>query len=77
MGSIIRVAWSRWRLISEIYGDYFARFFTFIFYFTIIVPFALITRFLVDPLKMGKAHHTQWLQRKPVGTSLEEARSQS
>jgi hypothetical protein len=74
--SIIRVAWQRWQIIGKINGDYIARFVTNLFYFTILVPFAIITKFLVDPLELRKAATSHWKEKKPVGTTLDEVRSQ-
>ncbi len=77
MGAILRHAWERWRLIGEINGDYLARFVAFAFYFSILVPFALIARLLIDPLELRKSARPHWLERKPVGVALDEAQSQS
>jgi hypothetical protein len=74
---LLQHAWARLLIISESYGDYAARFTSFVFYFTILVPFALITRFAVDPMHLKKSNKAHWLDRKAVGASLEEARSQS
>lgn len=77
MRSIIRLAWERFKVIGEINGDYIARFVTLIFYFTILMPFALIARFIVDPLELRKSGKAVWKARKAVGVTLEDARSQS
>jgi hypothetical protein len=81
VGSIIQHAWKRWRIVGNINGDYIARFVAFAFYYTLMVPFALITRIFVDPLGTRKSaapgYTPTWRARKPVGSTLEEARGQS
>lgn len=76
MGKLIRIAWDRFQIIGQANGDYVARVITLLFYFTLLVPFALITRLFIDPLKIRHAN-VDWRARKPVGSSIEEARSQS
>ncbi|HLY24715.1 MAG TPA: hypothetical protein VKQ72_00155 [Aggregatilineales bacterium] len=75
MAQIFRTAWDRWQIIARINGDYIARLVVNLFYFTIMVPFALGVKFLTDPLALhGK--RTAWLERKAVGSKLTDARSQ-
>ncbi len=75
MSDILRLAWDRWRLIGRINGDYLARVVVNLFYFTILVPFALGVELFTDPLALRntKAH---WLERKPVSAKLDDARGQ-
>jgi len=75
LARILHLAWERWQIIGKINGDYIARAVTTAFYYTILVPFALVTRYLVDPLELRKPAH--WRPRKPVGESLDSAREQS
>jgi len=77
LGNIIRTAWDRFQIIGKANGDYVSRFITFLMYCTVLVPFALIARYFVDPLEMNKSVKPHWRARKPVGTTLEEARNQS
>lgn len=75
MSEINRIAWNRWKIISEVFGDFQGRLFAVIFYFTIFVPFALGVRLFSDPLNVRRAL-PQWFARTPVGNSLDEARRQ-
>ncbi|HRE48707.1 MAG TPA: hypothetical protein PLD47_13360 [Aggregatilineales bacterium] len=77
MSNPLRIAWGRFRNIGEAQGEYIAAFVTFLMYFTVIVPFALIARYAIDPLEMRKNTAPHWRSRKPVGAALEDARSQS
>jgi hypothetical protein len=75
MSEIGRIAWNRWEILGEAFGDFQGRLFAVLFYFTIFVPFALGVRLFSDPLTIRKAAAT-WLDRTPVSTSLEDARRQ-
>ena len=75
MGEIARLAWKRWKIIGDAFGDFQGRLVTVLFYFTIFVPFAVGMRLFSDPLQMRKAP-TSWLKRAPVGKTLDDARRQ-
>lgn len=75
MSEISRIAWNRWKIISEVFGDFQGRLFAVIFYFTIFMPFAVGVRLLSDPLNL-RNKMSNWVERDPVGTSLDEARKQ-
>jgi hypothetical protein len=74
---ILRTAWERFQIIGQVNGDYVARFVTSVMYFSVLIPFALIARFIVDPLEMRKSAQPHWRKRKLVGETLDDARSQS
>lgn len=71
---ILRLAWDRWLIIGHINGTYISRFVANAFYVTILVPFALGARLLIDPLKLKRP--VAWLDRAPVPTTLDDARNQ-
>ncbi len=75
LSQVGRIAWNRWKIIGEAFGDFQARLFAVLFYFTIFAPFALGVRLLSDPLHLRKPT-TRWLDRAPVGNTPEEARRQ-
>ncbi len=75
MSEIGRLAWERWKIVGEVYGDFQGRLFAVLFYFTIFVPFALGVRLLSDPLRLRRLSG-EWLKRSAVGSSLDEARRQ-
>jgi hypothetical protein len=75
MDALRQTAWERWQIIAKINGDYLARLLVNLFYFTIMVPFAVGIKLLTDPLALRNPV-ARWLERKPVGSSLEDARSQ-
>ena len=75
LSETLRLAWHRWKIIGDAFGDFQGRLVAVLFYFTIFVPFALISRFASDPLHLRKSPN-RWIDRTPVGTSLEDARRQ-
>lgn len=70
-----QLAWSRWKIIGEVFGDFQARLFAVVFYFTIFAPFALAARLFSDPLRI-RTLDAKWLDRSPVASTLEDARRQ-
>ncbi len=76
MNQILRTAWTRWQIIAHINGDYLARFVTNLFFFTILVPFAIGARLFSDPLALRKVTSNPWSARKAVGATPDDARSQ-
>jgi hypothetical protein len=75
VSEILRIAWSRWKVIGEAFNDFLARLIAVLFYFTIFAPFALGVRLLSDPLRIRKSVKA-WHDRAPVGNSLDDARRQ-
>lgn len=75
MSEIIQIAWRRWNIIGQAFGDFQGRLVALLFYFTIFVPFAVAVRLFSDPLHIRRAD-TRWHDRPPVGTALDEARRQ-
>lgn len=75
MRELTRIAWDRWKIIGEVFGDFQGRLFAVLFYFTLFVPFALGVRLLSDPLHL-RTSPRRWLDRAPVGSSLDKARKQ-
>ncbi len=75
MREIVQIAWARWQVIGAAFGDFQARLFAVLFYFTLFAPFAVGMRLFSDPLQLHKPP-TTWLERKAVGHTLEKARQQ-
>ena len=69
--------WSGWKELTHYIGDFQARLFLTFFYFTIALPFGLLGRFVVDPLKLrqGKTS-SNWVKRETVDTDIKAARNQ-
>ena len=69
------IAWSRFNVITSVIADGNGRFIAMLFYFTIMVPFGIISALTMDPLRI-KNNDSQWVQREPVPTDIESAREQ-
>lgn len=71
---MFRLAYQRWKLFGEILGDFQGHAIAFLFYATIMIPFGVGARLFGDTLALKQPAH--WVERPPVGTSLEEAQRQ-
>lgn len=78
MKSTLRLAWDRFNLIASVIGDVQGRIIAVGFYFTILVPFGLISRLTGDPLRLRSESSAPmaWLEREPVPEDLDSARRQ-
>ncbi len=77
MRNILSFAWKRFNLIAAIIGDVQGRSIATLFYYTIFLPFAVMSRLFSDPLRL-KIDPTSrtWVERTPVPTDLESAKRQ-
>jgi hypothetical protein len=71
---IFRLAWDRFGVITSVIADVQGRVIATGFYFTILVPFALISRFSGDPLR--RDYTPGWLDHPSVPSDLESAKRQ-
>ncbi len=74
MRAVLLVAWERFKLITSIIADVQGRVIATGFYFTILVPFALISRLSSDPLR--RVDSAGWLDHPPIASDLESAKRQ-
>jgi hypothetical protein len=74
---IVKLAWERFKIITLVIGDVQGRLVMTLFYFTVFVPFGLVSRLFSDPLSL-KATKPQpaWVDRAPNSDTLEDARRQ-
>ncbi len=70
----LRKIWHGWKRFGQIIGDFLGRLVLTIFYFTLFVPFALIVRFLMDPLALRTTGQSKWLERKTQDLTLDDSR---
>lgn len=75
MKEILNLAWHRFSVIASIISDANARIVAVIFYFTIFMPFGIISRLFTDPLRL-KDREPVWVAREPVPSDLDSARQQ-
>jgi hypothetical protein len=71
--SFLKTAWKKWRAFGQVVGDFVARIFMTVFYFTVAVPFGIGVRLFKDPLHL-KSKDTGWLPREMKSETLEDAR---
>lgn len=57
-------------------GDFQSRMLLTLFYFTIVVPFALIVRICTDPLRVRSRRRSGWVSRRPDLTDLKSFQQQ-
>ena len=70
---LLRKIWASWKRIGRLVGDFIGRLVLTLLYFTIVLPFGLITRLGRDPLDTQKGGHAHWVEREPVEGTLDEA----
>jgi len=69
----LKLAWKKWRAFGQVMGDFVARIFMTVFYFTVAVPFGIGVRLLKDPLRL-KSKEVAWLKREEREDTIETAR---
>ncbi len=70
-----KIAWERFSVNSAIVADINGRFIATAFYFTIMVPFGLLSALFMDPLRKRQSA-ASWTERDPVATDITSAREQ-
>lgn len=71
--SFLKKAWKKWRAFGQVMGDFVARIFMTVFYFTVAVPFGIGVRWFKDPLHL-RSTQSGWLPRETKQETLEDAR---
>jgi hypothetical protein len=76
--AILRLAWERFSLLTSIIGEVQGRIIAVGFYFTILLPFGVLSRLFSDPLHLKKPSNTAsfWIERPAVPTDLDSAQQQ-
>jgi hypothetical protein len=69
----LKKLWEGWKELAGYIGDFQSRFILTVFYFTIMVPFALVSRLAGASLQ---ASLDSWQVRPEAETELEQARKQ-
>ena len=71
--NFLKLAWKKWRAFGQVMGDFVARVFMTVFYFTVALPFGIGVRWLKDPLRL-KSKEVGWLAREEREQTIESAR---
>ncbi len=78
MHGTLRALWQSWKRVARRIGDFQARILLTVFYYAVLGPFALVLRWLSDPLAIKPGGQRGWHPRnEPAGTPIERARRQS
>ncbi|MCY3834702.1 MAG: hypothetical protein OXG85_16950 [Chloroflexi bacterium] len=75
MTNLLKIAWERFSVNSAIVADLNGRFIATAFYFTIMVPFGLLSAIFMDPLRK-KSGAAAWSEREPVPSDIASAKEQ-
>ncbi len=75
MKQIWQIAWQRFNTNAAIIADVNGRFIATVFYFSIMVPFGLLSALFMDPLRR-KPSSPEWLEREPLPTDMPSAKEQ-
>lgn len=76
MGENYKLARERVGIITAIIGEVVGSLLAIIFYFTFLIPFALITKLSSDHLQRHVSGNQFWLQREAISNELEKAKRQ-
>jgi hypothetical protein len=71
--NFLKLVWKKWRAFGKVMGDFVARIFMTVFYFTVALPFGIGVRLFKDPLRL-KSTEAAWLKREPPEETIEAAR---
>ena len=75
MKKIREIAWHRFNVNSSIIADGNGRFIATLFYFTVLVPFGLLSSLTMNPLDTKKTS-ARWRKREAVPADIKSAREQ-
>jgi hypothetical protein len=66
--------WEGWKKVGQWIGDAIARLVLTIFYFTIFLPFGLVSRLFADPLGIRRRTGEFWRPRETRDRTIEDLR---
>jgi hypothetical protein len=75
-GAFLRRLWRRWKRFAARLGDFQSRVILGYFYFVVFLPFGLLVRWAVDPLRLRRPLASFWVERPVASGELDDARSQ-
>lgn len=69
--------WEGWKRVGQWIGDAVARIVLTVFYFTIFLPFGLMSRLFADPLQIKRGGAELWQPRTTRDRTLNDLQGQS
>lgn len=77
MGRFMKRLWKGWKEIATYIGDFQSRLLLTVFYFTVAIPFGLLTRLAADPLHVRRPRSSSgWIKRQAQNADLSSAQRQ-
>jgi hypothetical protein len=74
---LARAAWHAWKARAHDIGEFQSRVLLTVFYFTVLVPFALLTRLFSDPLRLRRGTpDTAWCECAARDSGIDATRRQ-
>ncbi len=70
--NVLRKIWRGWLRVGRAIGDIVARIVLTLLYFTLVLPFGLISTLLRDPLDL-RPHAPGWRERQTAPGTIDEA----
>ena len=70
MGAVLRRAWNGWKKVARAIGVFQTRLILALFYWSVLLPFGVASRFLADPLGLKRsvaARRVSGLSDRPPG----------
>lgn len=76
MKRIREIAWERFSINSALVADINGRFIATLFYWTVMVPFGLLSALFMDPLMKKRSLDPAWREREAVAADMKSAKEQ-
>jgi len=70
---LVRKIWAGWKRVGGLIGDFVGRLVLTLLYFTLVLPFGLITRIGRDPLALRRDQPPRWIERDKPESTFDEA----
>jgi hypothetical protein len=70
---LLRRIWDKWLIVGQAIGDFIARIFLMLFYFTIFMPFGVGVRLFSDPMAIHQ-QQPAWVERTTRDLKLDDTR---
>lgn len=72
----LKIVWGKWKKVARRLGDFQARVLLILFYFSLLVPFSVLTTFTSKRFFKKQPKKSLWLDFSERYQSLEEAKGQ-
>ena len=74
MKELFKNIWSGWKELAKYFGDFQSRWILTVFYFTIVFPFGVVARSVMDPLGIRTPPEgSNWYTKEPITGTVDAA----